>query len=383
MFKDIAHSNKKTNMKSKSMKTWMIGIITLSTLSVKAQDGNMVYNHSFENLSGKVNSPGAIFLADSMSSSNNTTVDIFTNEACSKNYGVPENYMGSQQSKTGNNYAGFLAYYADDAGFFEVIPGYQKYSEYPQMKLREPLVKGKSYTISYNVSLSENSAYAISGIGVYFSNYKIDQKNNAFLTITPDIIWSDIQTSKEWVTLSSTYVAYGGELYLTLGAFEDFMEVKKMIEPNTNNSRKAYYYLDEISLTPSAVIEPTSTDFSIISIMAGSCFQLKNLNFETDKSVILESSFAELDLLSDFLKMYPAIQVYLDGYTDKTGTKQYNVVLSEERAKAVKKYLTDDGIKESRLLARGYGEILPIDKKNDNSLTNRRVEVTLCDDTKD
>jgi len=170
---------------------------------------------------------------------------------------------------------------------------------------------------------------------------------------------------------------------LTLGAFKDFMEIKKVIEPNTNNSRKSYYYLDEIGLTESLPVETANSDFSITNIMAGSCFQLKNLNFETDKAIILESSFAELNLLSDFLKMYPAINVYLDGYTDKTGTKQYNVVLSEERALAVKKYLTNDGIKENRLLARGYGEILPIDKKNDNSAANRRVEVTLCDDTKD
>jgi outer membrane protein OmpA-like peptidoglycan-associated protein len=358
-------------------------MISLNAFTTNAQDANLVLNHSFENLSGKVNSPGAIILADSMSSSNNTTVDIFTKDACSKYYGVPENYMGSQPSKTGNNYAGFLAYYADEAGFFEVIPGYQKYSEYTQMKLKEPLVAGKSYTISYNVALAETSAFAISGIGVYFSNYKINQSNNAFLTITPDIIWADVQTSTEWTTLTSTYVAFGGEQYLTLGAFQDFIEVKKVIEPNTNNSRKSYYYLDEVSLTPSAVVEPSTSDFSIISIMAGSCFQLKNLNFETDKAIILESSFAELDLLSDFLKMYPAIQVYLDGYTDKTGTKQYNVVLSEERALAVKKYLTNDGIKESRLLASGYGEILPIDKKNENSFTNRRVEVTLCDNSKD
>ncbi len=367
----------------KNLNTWMIGIgISLGTIPLMAQEGNLVMNNSFEDLNGKVNSPGVYFLADSVSSTNNTTVDIFTKDACSCYYGVPENYMGTQPSKTGNNYAGFVAYYADEAGFFENIPGYQKYSEYTQMKLSEPLIAGKSYTISYNVSLAENSAYAISGLGVYFSNYKISQKDNAFLNITPDIIWADIQTNTEWTTLSSTYVAFGGEQYLTLGAFQDFIEIKKVIEPNTNNSRKSYYYLDEISLTPSPIVDPSNTDFSIITIMAGSCFQLKNLNFETDKAVILESSFSELNSLTSFLKMYPYMEVYLDGYTDKVGTKEYNVVLSEARAESVKKYLTDHGIKENRLLARGYGEILPIDKKNDDSSVNRRVEITLCDETK-
>jgi len=110
------------------IKALLIGIISLGTVALYAQKGNLVLNHSFETLSGKVNSPGAILLADSISSSNNTTVDIFTKDACSKNYGVPENYMGSQQSKDGNNYAGFIAYYGDETGFFNVMPGYQKNS---------------------------------------------------------------------------------------------------------------------------------------------------------------------------------------------------------------------------------------------------------------
>jgi outer membrane protein OmpA-like peptidoglycan-associated protein len=70
--------------------------------------------------------------------------------------------------------------------------------------------------------------------------------------------------------------------------------------------------------------------------------------------------------------------VYIDGYTDKTGTDLHNDTLSKDRAMAVKNYLVDNGIDASRLKARAHGETLPIDTLHDNSLVNRRVEITLC-----
>jgi outer membrane protein OmpA-like peptidoglycan-associated protein len=179
--------------------------------------------------------------------------------------------------------------------------------------------------------------------------------------------------SKEWTLLGGTYVATGGERYITLGCFNRFIDIKKVIAPNTNDSHKAYYYIDDVGLVP-AVVKPEE----MIGILSGACFQLNNLNFETDKAVILEGSFAELKSLTSFLKTYPYITVYIDGHTDKTGTNAHNEKLSEERALAVKAYLIIGGIDGGRLNARSYGEDFPIDRENDNSLENRRVEITVC-----
>jgi outer membrane protein OmpA-like peptidoglycan-associated protein len=343
------------------------GIATAQTTS------NLVVNGSFEKTTDRVNGWGDHRLADGLSSSNNTTVDLYSADACGDDYGVPNNYMGTQGSKEGNNYAGIIAYMADDVGLFKTKPGYRKYSEYIQMSLAEPLVAGKAYVITFSASLAEKSAYAVSGLGVYFTTDKMDVENNAFLNVVPHVITTEIVTGMEWTTFTGTYVAAGGEKFITLGCFNNYMEVQKIVAPNTNNSRKAYYFIDEVSLAPQIVAPEDMT-----SVLTGSCYRLEDLNFETDKAVILPTSYDELNSLARFLKTYPYLVVYVDGHTDKTGTDAHNDKLSEDRAKSVKAYLTSKGVKEDRLKTRGYGESQPIDMTAENSLANRRVEITIC-----
>ncbi len=353
----------------------LTGMIGLSA-SIYAQDNNLVMNGSFENVSGMVHNTGIDCLTDSVTSSNNTTVDFFTKKSCSAEYSVPKNYMGTQEAKAGDNYAGIIAYYGDEAGVFKTRPGYQKYSEYIQLKLREPLTAGAVYMVSFNASLAEGSAYAVSGLGVYFTSTKMNVQNNAFLKVTPNIVSTDVIKSNDWVTFTGAYVATGGERYLTLGCFQDYMDTIKVIAPNTNNSRKAYYYIDNVSMAPSVKTDDIQ---DVSMILYGNCYQLKNLNFETDKATILATSYDELNSLVHFLKTYPSVSVYIDGHTDKTGTEQHNDKLSEDRSVSVKDYLVKNGIKENRLKARGLGESQPIDTKHDDSYVNRRVEITVCE----
>jgi len=69
------------------------------------------------------------------------------------------------------------------------------------------------------------------------------------------------------------------------------------------------------------------------------------------------------------------------GHTDSVGTDSYNQGLSERRANAVKDYLTAQGIKASRLTARGYGESRPVasNDTDEGRAENRRVELIVLD----
>ena len=142
---------------------------------------------------------------------------------------------------------------------------------------------------------------------------------------------------------------------------------------NENNNRKAYYYIDDVSMTPAVL--PAD---DITMILMGGCYRLKDLNFEFDKAVILPESFNELNALAEFLKTYPGIDVYIDGHTDKVGTDTYNDTLSEKRAAAVRTYLVDRGVADTRMKVRAYGESQPIEETEEQSAVNRRVEITIC-----
>jgi outer membrane protein OmpA-like peptidoglycan-associated protein len=104
---------------------------------------------------------------------------------------------------------------------------------------------------------------------------------------------------------------------------------------------------------------------------------LNNIYFETGKSNLLNSSFAELNTLFNILISKPKMIIQISGYTDNVGKAQDNIVLSEARANAVKKYLSDKGIDNKRIITKGYGSSSP--KANNDTeegrSQNRRVEI--------
>ena len=67
----------------------------------------------------------------------------------------------------------------------------------------------------------------------------------------------------------------------------------------------------------------------------------------------------------------------LSGHTDNQGDAAKNMILSEKRAKAVKKYLMKKGVKEDKIIAEWFGQTVPIADNNtpEGRQKNRRVEM--------
>ena len=101
-----------------------------------------------------------------------------------------------------------------------------------------------------------------------------------------------------------------------------------------------------------------------------------SLEFETAKATILEKSFESLDSLASLLNKNKKYRLMISGYTDNVGSSESNKKLSEDRAAAVKKYLSDKGVEENRLSTYGYGETNPVADNNteEGRAKNRRVE---------
>lgn len=85
------------------------------------------------------------------------------------------------------------------------------------------------------------------------------------------------------------------------------------------------------------------------------------------------------------MKQNADLKLIMSAHTDSKGTKEYNLRLSQYRARSAVKYLTDRGISASRIEAKGYGENIPTAEntfKNgkDNPAgrqLNRRTEIKL------
>ncbi len=108
---------------------------------------------------------------------------------------------------------------------------------------------------------------------------------------------------------------------------------------------------------------------------------LQNIYFEFAKADLKPESLPYLDSLAEFMKEYPTMVVELGGHTDAVGSDEKNMKLSEERAAAVVKYLTEKGIPAERMTSKGYGETQPVAPnkigKKDNPAgreKNRRTE---------
>lgn len=103
--------------------------------------------------------------------------------------------------------------------------------------------------------------------------------------------------------------------------------------------------------------------------------------FDFDSHELKTDYYAQLKDVADFLKSYPQFQVYVDGYTDITGSVSYNVKLSSKRAKAVKRYLKTVGVKESDFVVSYHGPKNPVatNKTKEGRKLNRRVEIRLVE----
>jgi outer membrane protein OmpA-like peptidoglycan-associated protein len=110
-------------------------------------------------------------------------------------------------------------------------------------------------------------------------------------------------------------------------------------------------------------------------------FTLDDLYFETNKSIIQQQSFDQLNELADYLKRKANTRIQINGHTDADGNAASNKRLSLERASAVKKYLIEQGIDASRIETNGFGATQPIadNSTDEGKAKNRRTEVQLLD----
>lgn len=301
---------------------------------------------------------------------------------CSTVMGTPKNFNGEQPANFGVGYVGFYFYAPDD------------YREYIQASLTTTLIKDEAYRVSFYVSLAERSDFAIKQLGVQFMEYpvrvatkrtlsrkhlsKIAGDKSNYFEIRYDDFYSD---KKDWVLVEKEFKAKGTENYMIIGNFNNNQRTQK-IRIKRNVTKGSYYYVDMVSVTAvNSIKNPSKERKSEMTFELDSIHIFKNVLFSFDAFELKPSSKKELDEIHDYLVLNNRLKIQVSGHTDAIGDEKYNIKLSENRAKAVVRYLVDKGIDRSRVFYQGFGSKKPIlgNKTTIGRKGNRRVEFSITE----
>ncbi len=284
---------------------------------------------------------------------------------------APSNIFGRQKPHSGNGYGGICVR--------------KKFIEYLETKLSDTLIKDQEYLVEYYMSKAERSIGSVKEFGVLFSDKISMGITGIGIPNRPsieNIKKHGFRKKIKWMKFSAVYKAKGGETVLILGYF-NHKNVKRF-------KGYAHYYIDDVSVFPLASntflkSEKNINDTASTAVKSNTLprlnesITLKNVFFETNESKLLESSFAELDLLVNQLNQFNQTTIAIAGHTDDTGDEIQNRDLSTARAKAVADYLIAKGIDSERIIYKGHGSSKPIASNNtlEGKQQNRRVEFVL------
>jgi gliding motility-associated-like protein len=171
--------------------------------------------------------------------------------SCFSDYnGVPYNGIGFQFPKDVNGYWGL--------GVITVSPSpsYHNDREYIQSKLLDSLKGGIEYCVSLYVSLSDSAWYAADGVEVLFSDTAITDSSSLFYVLLPynaQVKSSGIISDKtNWTHISGSFIAKGGEQYITIGNFKDdeHTDTLRIKGSLADGYTFSYYYVDAVSVYP-------------------------------------------------------------------------------------------------------------------------------------
>ena len=264
-----------------------------------------------------------------------------------------------------------------------------------RQKLSKPLLKDKCYTLVLKVKQSK-----MGQAGAIFPNIRIWGGHNLcqrseLLGKTGPIAYMDWRTYKYKLNPKQDYQyivleayarpqikpgqgyfskvgnkPYGG--HVILGHISDILE---MVCDEDAPKGLSVTHPEKAASKSKKIIMPELNK----KISEGQVMRIKNLNFDANSALILQSGLDVLDELFHFLSENPSIRIEIGGHTNNRCDAPYCNSLSEKRAKAVADYLIDKGIASNRIQYKGYGKTIPVATNSTpkGRKSNQRVEVKI------
>lgn len=156
----------------------------------------------------------------------------------------------------------------------------------------------------------------------------------------------------------------------------------RQMENNNNAKNEAIKILEEQNAKQSIVLNQAHRT---IEKLYSQNQELKNhalnlgVQFRTNSIYIEEQYRESLKDLAMSLETTPNLEIEISGFADRMGDEDYNMQLSNQRAKQVKSFLIEQGIVEDRITTLAHGETQPLHSEEnlENNFFDRRVSVVI------
>lgn len=194
---------------------------------------------------------------------------------------------------------------------------------------------------------------------------KITDKN----TGKPVVSTLELNNLATHQTISHIQTDDAGNYFMTLPVGKDYAF--------NVNSKGYLFYSDNFLMANKSPDSTYIKNILLEPIASNASVVLKNIFFEVNKYELNPESQTELDNLVRLLNENPTMEIEISGHTDNVGKPSDNMILSNNRAKAVVNFLISKKINPGRLVAKGFGETKPLadNKTEAGRLQNRRTEM--------
>jgi outer membrane protein OmpA-like peptidoglycan-associated protein len=198
------------------------------------------------------------------------------------------------------------------------------------------------------------------------------------------IISGKVTDSKTGAGIPARLIFKADSNYTAIGSREGSYSrvLKKSMAYSIAIEAQGYVNISERLDAQSMTMNTMEMNFKLQPIEVGAVVNLKSVLFELGTTDLVEESYNELNVVVDFLKTNPRVEIELEGHTDNRGDMNKNLVLSQQRVDKIKSYLVSKGITAKRISGKGYGGSRPIATSNTEEARklNRRVEFRIVKD---
>ena len=224
-------------------------LILFVFISLSGYSQNLVLNPSFEDTlpCNQINNPPSLTCYPWFMPTNGSTDYFREVPSCGWEYIAPATMFGYQYARTGIAYCGLGVWSRS-----QLIPHYREYLE---GILMDTLKIGHTYCVSFYVVNANITRFFSSDIQLYFSqDSAINYTTNYVMNFVPQITNNNgiIYDTLNWTQVSGTYIAGGGEKFITIGNFKDDNTI--ILDSNTYaNDPSVYFYIDDVSVVDCTV----------------------------------------------------------------------------------------------------------------------------------